>query len=49
MLIRDISRRRFLAGSAAVGTAGMVGLPRLGRAQGERLNLRFDGDNDILT
>ena len=48
MRIRDISRRRFLAGTAAIGTAGMLGVPRGARAQGERLNLRFDGDNEIL-
>ncbi len=48
MRIRDISRRHFLAGTAAVGTAGMLGLPHGARAQAERLNLRFDGDNDIL-
>ncbi len=49
MRFRNFSRRHFLAGSAAIGTAGMMGgLPFRARAQGERLNLRFDGDNDIL-
>jgi peptide/nickel transport system substrate-binding protein len=49
MRFRNFSRRHFLAGSAAVGTAGMMGgLPFRARAQAERLNIRFDGDNDIL-
>lgn len=49
MRFHDISRRRFLAGTAAAGTAGLIGgLPLRVSAQGARLNIRFDGDNDIL-
>lgn len=45
-----ITRRGFLASSAAAGAFGMFpGLPRVVRAQGSStLRLRFDGDNDIL-
>jgi len=53
MGIRTVTRRRFLAtslaGTAALGTAGLTaGLPFRAYAQGARLNLRYDGDNDIL-
>jgi peptide/nickel transport system substrate-binding protein len=42
------TRRRFLAGSAALGTAASVGLPRWAMAQERTLQLRFDGGNDVL-
>jgi peptide/nickel transport system substrate-binding protein len=46
-----ISRRQFLASSAAVGALGLYpGMPGVVFAQGggSTLRLRFDGDNDIL-
>ena len=37
MMKRDVRRREFLAGTAAVAGAGVFGLPRLGRAQDKTL------------
>ncbi len=42
------TRRGFLAGTAAIGAAGIAGLPRWALAQERVLRLRFDGDNSIL-
>lgn len=43
------TRRRFLATTAAVGAAGALRIPPAwASAQGTVLNLRFDGNNDIL-
>ena len=43
------TRRRFMAGTAALGALSYSGgFPGAARAQEDRLNLRFDGDNTIL-
>lgn len=42
------TRRGFLAGGAALGAAGLGGMPRWAMAQERVLRLRFDGDNSIL-
>ncbi len=45
----NITRRHFLASTAAVGAIGLFpGMPLPVRAQGGTLRLRFDGDNNIL-
>lgn len=45
----QITRRTFIASTAAVGALAVLpGVPRLVRAEGDTLRLRFDGDNDIL-
>ncbi|HUF86689.1 MAG TPA: ABC transporter substrate-binding protein [Thermohalobaculum sp.] len=49
MRIWNISRRHFFATTAAAGAVSAIGgLPFGAKAQAQRLNLRFDGDNDIL-
>jgi len=49
MTVWNSTRRQFLTTTAALGTGSLfAGLPRWASAQNAPLNLRFDGDNDIL-